>query len=131
MDIFIQILSYLAAFGVAVFSTPETINVIRKKRTDHLNILLFLLLFLSAICFIISGLYGLITSKSPIAEQAFPLAVTIANVFSGTSSAIILSEKIYNRVKGKKNNMSEKEYGELRYKNKLEKKNKKEKNTVQ
>lgn len=120
MEIFMQILGYLGAIGIAIFSMPELVNVIKTKKTWHLNSWLFGLLAFASYCFVISGFYNigipLSEGKTFDTSLAFQLAVTIANIFSGSVALIILVFKWVNIFKAKKRGISEKEYFELKNK---------------
>lgn len=111
-----QILGYLGAIGIAIFSMPELFNVIRTKKTWHLNPWLFGLLAAASFCFVISGFYNIAIplnqGKQFDTALAFQLAVTIANIFSGSVALIILIFKWVNIFKAKKRGISEKEYFE-------------------
>lgn len=37
LDIFMQIIGYLGAVGIAIFSMPQLINLIKTKDTTHVN----------------------------------------------------------------------------------------------
>ncbi|WPL37071.1 hypothetical protein [Malacoplasma iowae] len=116
-DIVITIIGYLGAVGIAIFSMPEVFNVIRKKKTNHINMALFLILMISSFCFVISGFYNIakdISSGVDAIKWSFALAVAIANVMSGLSAGIVVFVKTYNIIMGKKNKMTEEEYGNYR-----------------
>lgn len=104
-DIVITIIGYLGAVGIAIFSMPEVFNVIRKKKTNHINMALFLILMISSFCFVISGFYNIakdISSGVDAIKWSFALAVAIANVMSGLSAGIVVFVKTYNIIMGKK-----------------------------
>ena len=91
--------------------------VIRKKKTSHINMALFLILMISSFCFVVSGFYNV--GKDIIAgvdsiKWSFSLSVAIANVMSWLSSSIVVFVKTYNIIMGKKKNMTEEEYGNYR-----------------
>lgn len=112
MDIFMTILGYVGAVGIAIFSLPELIRCLKNKKTSDINVALFLLLAFSSTCFYVTGFYNIKWSNLD-SQQMFNLAVAIANVFSFSVPAILLSYKLVNRVLAKKNNMTEKEYEEF------------------
>lgn len=121
LDIFMQILGYMGAIGIAIFSTPEIIRCFKTKRTSQVNIYLFILLIFSSACFFISGFYNIskvLNDGGTISDIAFSLAVAIANVFSFIMPFIILIYKTINVLKAKKLNMSEKEYEDYKLSNK-------------
>lgn len=116
-DIVITVIGYLGAIGIAIFSMPEVFNIIRKKKTSHINMALFLILMISSFCFVVSGFYNV--SKDIIAgvdstKWSFSLSVSIANVMSWLSASIVVFVKTYNIIMGKKKNMTEEEYGNYR-----------------
>lgn len=110
VDIFMSILGYIGAVGIAVFSFPEVIKVFRIRKTSDVNVPLFFLLMVSSSLFYITGFYNL--SKESINKPSayFSMAVAIANVFSFIAPFIVLSYKLSNVLKAKKLNMTEKEY---------------------
>lgn len=111
MDIFIQIIGYLGAIGIAIFSCPELIKCFKTKRTSSINVYLFILLMFSSACFFISGFYNIAKNiQENRGLDAFALAVAIANVFSFIVPSILLSYKLYNKLMAKKLKISEKEY---------------------
>lgn len=117
IDILITVIGYLGAIGIAIFSMPEVVNVIKRKKTNHISMTLFLILMISSLCFVISGFYNV--SKDIIAgvdsvKWSFALAVTIANVMSCLSAGIVVFFKTYNLIMAKKKNMTEEEYGNYR-----------------
>lgn len=116
-DIVITVIGYLGAIGIAIFSMPEVINVIRKKKTSHINMALFLILMISSFCFVVSGFYNVskdIMTGVDSTKWSFSLSVAIANVMSWLSSSIVVFVKTYNIIMGKKKNMTEEEYGNYR-----------------
>lgn len=116
-DIVITVIGYLGAIGIAIFSMPEVINVIRKKKTSHINMALFLILMISSFCFVVSGFYNVgkdIMAGVDSIKWSFSLSVAIANVMSWLSSSIVVFVKTYNIIMGKKKNMTEEEYGNYR-----------------
>lgn len=112
LDIFMQVLGYMGAVGISIFSCPELIRCIRSKKTSDVNIYLFILLMTSSACFFISGFYNVSKfiedGKGP-SDWAFPLAVAIANVFSFLVPLTILSYKAVNVLAAKKMGITEKE----------------------
>ncbi|UVT32125.1 hypothetical protein [Mesomycoplasma hyorhinis] len=112
LDIFMQVLSYGGAIGVAIFSIPEVINIAKFKRTHHLNKILFIILFLASLCFFVSGVYFCIKST----EVAFQAAVTTANGISMLSSGFILVQKFWNIHNAKKLGITEAEFAQKRVK---------------
>lgn len=116
-DIVITVIGYLGAIGIAIFSMPEVFNVIRKKKTSHINMALFLILMISSFCFVVSGFYNVakdIMAGVDSSKWSFSLSVAIANVMSWLSSSIVVFVKTYNIIMGKKKNMTEEEYGNYR-----------------
>ncbi len=112
LDIFMQIIGYLGAVGIAIFSMPQLINLIKTKDTTHVNAWLFGLLAISSLCFMVSGFYsfaGMLQEKG-INGAAFQLAVSIANFFSCSIATIVLIFKLVIKIKSKKLNMTEAEY---------------------
>lgn len=116
LEIFMQILSYGGAIGVAVFSIPEVINIARFKRTHHLNKILFIILFLAALFFFVSGVYFCKKLSDIGLDVAFQAAVTAANGVSMICSGFILIQKFYNISNAKKLGITEAEFAKKRLK---------------
>lgn len=114
MDIFMSILGYLGAVGIAIFSLPELIRCFKNKKTSDINILLFLLLAFSSMCFFVSGFHNIKWKELNQSQNMFNLAVAIANVFSFAVPTILLSYKAINHFAAKRRNMTEKEYEEFK-----------------
>lgn len=114
LDIFMQILGYAGAVGIAVFSSPELIRCIRTKKTSSVNVPLFILLMTSSACFFISGFYNISKTDPADTQFAFNLAVSVANVFSFLVPLTILTLKGLNVMKAKKLGITEKELEERR-----------------
>lgn len=120
LDIFIMVLGYLGAVGIAIFSFPEVYNVLKNRKTSHLNktsVSLFTLLFFSSLFFAISGFYNFANALDKNAGQmttdlSFSLAVAIANVFSCLAPSVILSFKLVRYRMAKSLGISEKELEE-------------------
>ena len=96
---------------------PEVFNIIRNKKTSHINMALFLILMISSFCFVVSGFYNVakdIMSGVDSTKWSFSLSVAIANVMSWLSASIVVFVKTYNIIMGKKKNMTEEEYGNYR-----------------
>ncbi|MCF0217868.1 MAG: hypothetical protein HUJ42_02375 [Malacoplasma sp.] len=110
LDIFMDVLGYLAAVGIAVFSMPGLIACIKTKRTSDVNMWLFLILMVSSLLFWITGFYGIGVRGF----NAFNCAVAVANVFSWAIALAILVFKWVNMSKAKKLNLTEKEYEQQR-----------------
>ncbi|MBD5445923.1 MAG: hypothetical protein HDR31_01245 [Mycoplasma sp.] len=115
IDIFIMIIGYVGAVGIAIFSFPEVYNVLKNKKTSHLNktsVSLFTLLFFSSLCFAVSGFYNFskdlgLNEGQMTTGLAFSLAVSIANVFSCLAPSIILTFKLVRSRIAKNNNITE------------------------
>ncbi len=118
MDIFMSVLGYIGAVGIAFFSFPEIIRCFKNKSTVGVNVWLFGLLAISSACFWISGFYNVNQDILSGNDFSFGLAVAIANLFSFLSPVIILIYKSINVLVAKKHNMSEKEYQEYKKQNK-------------
>ena len=115
LDIFMQVVGYLGALGIAIFSFPEVIRCFKNKSTADVNVWLFGLLAVSSACFWITGFYNLSKSNSATDSSfAFNLAVAVANLFSFLSPVVILSFKLVNVLKAKKLGMNERQYQESR-----------------
>lgn len=113
LDIFMQILGYLGAVGIAVFSSPQLISLIKTRDTRHVNSYLFGLLALASLFFMVSGFYSFaqqLDRDGMNTGAAFQLAVSIANFFSGSIAGLVLLFKLVNKINAKKNNMTEAEY---------------------
>lgn len=116
LDIFMQILSYLGAVGIAIFSCPELIKSFKTKKTSGINIYLFILLMVSSACFFITGFYNVskdLNAGKGIGDIAFSLAVAIANVFSFIVPFTLMIYKGIHVLKAKKLGLTEKQYEEL------------------
>ncbi|MDE5767490.1 MAG: hypothetical protein K2H56_02970 [Malacoplasma sp.] len=114
MDIFMQVLGYIGAIGIAFFSFPEIIRCFKSKSTVNVNVWLFGLLAVSSACFWITGFYNVSKDVAAGNDFSFGLAVAIANVFSFLSPVIILFYKLINVLAAKKHGMNEKEYQEFK-----------------
>lgn len=112
LDIFMQVIGYMGAIGIAIFSMPQLISIIKTKNTSNVNAWLFGLLAISSLCFMISGFYSfyITLSESGINSAAFQLAVSIANFFSFAIATIVLIFKLVNKIRAKKVNMTEAEF---------------------
>lgn len=127
VDIFMQVLSYLAALGIAIYCVPLLISVLKTKQTSGINLLMFLIVTTSAILFSITGFYsafskGVDSETLKSSGTQFGIAVSIANVISALISSITLIIKFNNIFKAKKLKISEKEYEEMKLKQKIENK---------
>ncbi|MDE7112422.1 MAG: hypothetical protein K2N92_02360, partial [Malacoplasma sp.] len=106
MDVFMQVIGYIGAIGIAFFSFPEIIRCFKNKNTVNVNVWLFGLLAVSSACFWITGFYNVSKDVEAGADFSFGLAVAIANVFSFLSPVIILFYKLVNVMKAKKHGMT-------------------------
>lgn len=105
MDLFMDILGYIASIGVAIFSTPLFIKVLKTKDTTMINLLMMLILSIASFLFVITGCY----SGIKMGFTGFGIAVIVANSFAGIVAAIICGYKLINMHIAKKQNITEKE----------------------
>ncbi|BAC43955.1 hypothetical protein D8X55_01670 [Malacoplasma penetrans] len=113
MDIFMSIIGYMGAVGIAIFSLPELIRSLRSRRTSGINVWLFLLLMVSSACFFISGFYNFAQNLARdgwTSANQFALAVAVANIFSFLVPSTLLSYKLFHILMAKKQGITEKEY---------------------
>ena len=114
VDIIMQIFGYLGAIGISLVSFPELINLIKTRKTYHINVILFGMITFASICFVISGFYNFvndISSKKEFnASIAFSLAIAVANVISGIIGGTVLTVKLIHMIKARKKGISEEEY---------------------
>ncbi|MDE7433615.1 MAG: hypothetical protein K2M43_00450 [Mycoplasmoidaceae bacterium] len=120
IGIFAQILGYVGAICIGIFSFPQLVRVIKTKDTYTVPLLMYCILALGSLCFMTQGIINMAIDPS-VWEQV--LGVTIANVFSFGISFTVLLIKLVNIFMAKKLKITEEQY----CKNKLEKKLKKAK----
>ena len=114
IDIFMAVLGYAGAVGIAIFSLPGLIHTLKTKRTSGINPWMFLILALSALFFAISGFYNV--AKTGAEGNQFSIAVASANILSFTFALLTLIAKFINCRKAKKAGKTEREYEEDREK---------------
>lgn len=105
MDLFIDILGYFAAFGVAVVSLPLLIRVIKTKNTTTINLSMMSLIIVSSILFLITGIYSGVKTQF----NGLNIAVIVSNSCAGINASIVSSFKIINLIQCKKMKISEEE----------------------
>lgn len=117
LNIFMQVLGYMGAVGIAIFSLPELINVFKSRKTSHLkksSCMLFTLLMCSSAFFFISGFYTAAKLTSEGTDASFNFAVAAANVFSFLTPATIMTYKLISILIAKKHGITEEELEQRR-----------------
>lgn len=105
MSLFIDILGYLGAFGVAIVSLPLLIKVIKTKNTTAINLSMMCLIIISSILFLITGIYSGVKTQF----NGLNIAVIVSNSCAGINASIVSSFKIINLIKSKRKEISEEE----------------------
>lgn len=90
MDLFFQILGYVAANSTTIAFVPQMISIFKTKDTKSISLGMYLIFVFGVVCWLAYGIY----------KVDWPIIV--ANAVSVVLSSIILIFKIINVAKGEK-----------------------------
>jgi MtN3 and saliva related transmembrane protein len=90
MDIFFQVLGYIAATSTTIAFVPQMISIFKTRDTRSISLGMYLIFVFGVICWLAYGIY----------KVDWPIIV--ANAVSVVLSSIILVFKIVNVAKGEK-----------------------------
>ena len=90
MDLFFQILGYVAATSTTIAFVPRMISIFKTKATKSITLGMYLIFVFGVVCWLAYGIY----------KVDWPIIV--ANAVSVVLSSIILIFKIINVAKGEK-----------------------------
>ncbi|MDR1991581.1 MAG: hypothetical protein LBP70_02525 [Mycoplasmataceae bacterium] len=106
---------FIASGAIAIFTTPQLINLIKTRNTTHINIPMYAIYLVGCFLFLIGGIcmvlgYGIGKDKSIGKCLSSGLPLIIAQSICGLISSVIFGWKLKNYFRAKKANVTETQY---------------------